>query len=161
MPLSDMLEAPPAATRRRPPEVQQLLDGLMYLHAQVEGPGKRNQDQVGAEAKLRMKAWFGSLPVERRVELLQLHEPAFVKLLMLLANKARDLPPRKGRRPSTVKFFVFAESVPALAASFSGPGKGRPLLRYVFDSACVCIYDAYGSKVVSKRRHTFENTYIL
>jgi hypothetical protein len=102
----------------------------MYLHAQAAGPGKRSRDQAGVEAKRRMKAWFGSLSVEERVKLLQLQEPAIVKLLMMLANKARALPPRRGRRPSMVKFFVFTESVPALAAS-SAPSKDHPRLRYV------------------------------
>ncbi len=100
--------------RRRSSEVQELLDGLMYLHAQAAGPGKQSRDEAGVEARRRMKAWFGSVPVEERVKLLQLHEPAFVKLLALLASKARALPTRRGRRPSMVKFFIFAESVPAL-----------------------------------------------
>jgi len=127
--------------RRRSSEVQELLDGLMYLHAQAAGPGKRSRDQAGVEAKRRMKAWFGSVPVEERVKLLQLQEPAFVKLLVILASKTRALPPRRGRRPSMVKFFVFAESVPALAASSAGPSKGRLRIGYVlvFVSMYVCM----------------------
>jgi len=126
--------------RRRSPEVQELLDGLMYLHAQAAGPGKQSQDQA-VEARRRMMAWFGSVPVEERVKLLQLHEPAFVKLLVLLVNKARALPPRRGRRPSMVKFFVFAESVPALAASSGGASKGRRRLGYVLVYVYMCMDD--------------------
>ena len=90
-----------------------------------------------------MKAWFGSVPVEERVKLLQLHEPAFVKLLVLLASKAHALPTRRGRRPSMVKFFIFAESVPALTASSAGASKGRRRLGYVLVYVCMCTDDFY------------------
>ncbi|KAM3573175.1 hypothetical protein VYU27_004849 [Nannochloropsis oceanica] len=114
--------------RHRSPEVQELLDGLMYMHALAAGLGKRSRDQAGMEAQRQMKAWFGSLHVEERIKLLQLQEPAMVKLLIMLASKARALPPRRGRRMSMVKFFVFAESVPALAVS-SAPSKDHLRLR--------------------------------
>lgn len=104
--------------RRRPPaDVQQLLDGLLFMQQSCRQAQEASAADEDEAKRKELLEWFASLSVEERVHLLQLQEPAVVKLVVMLARKAHGLPRRRGRRPCLVKFFVFAEAVPALAAN--------------------------------------------
>ena len=80
------------------------------------------------EERERVLAWFAALSVPERQQALCIQEPAFVRLLELMARKAnhgRTRVAAHGRRPpppSLARFIVFTEGVPALGAGFGGDG---------------------------------------